>query len=283
MKKIIAALTVLVGSGLAWAGCSQNTPVVTVRSLERSGKAAFLCIRYPRELHPKTNPPPKPGIQMDGCFVPDSPPPQYYYLVPHVIALVTQMARGELAVVDVTAGTVVDVDKSTPGYNFLPIGASPTDVVATQGSNASFVGIGDPTRPAIFGIPSTKLPLWVESAAVDYASWPACALPPGGVPTEMLVVPDMTPSSSDPGGRRAFCDGTPGTIPSEEVDLTLETEMFGRQKLAVLMPELGEIDIIDAQELLARPPGEFEPCKIERRVLLSGDPGMPPPPPPSQP
>lgn len=279
MKKIIAALTVLVGSGLAWAGCSQNTAVVTVRSLERSGRAAFLCIRYPRERVPSTNPPPKPGVEMDGCFVPDIAPSQYYYLVPHVIALVTQMARGEVAVVDVTAGTVVDVDKTKPGYNFLAVGASPTDVVATQGSNASFVGIGDPTRPAIFGIPSTKLPLWTDAAPVDYGSWPACALPPGGVPTELAIVPDMTPSTTDPGGRRASCDGTPGTTPAEPVDLTLETEMFGRQKLAVLLPELGEIDFIDAQELLARPPGEFEPCKIEHRVFLSGDPAMLPPPP----
>jgi hypothetical protein len=52
VKKIVAALAVLVGSGLAWAGCSQNPPVVSVRSLERSGRAAFLCIRYPRERTP---------------------------------------------------------------------------------------------------------------------------------------------------------------------------------------------------------------------------------------
>ncbi len=281
MKKIIAALTVLVGSGLAWAGCSQNATPVTVRSLERSGKAAFLCIRFPRVREPSaaSGPLPKPGIQLDGCFDSDVAPSQFNYGIPHVISLVTQTARGEVAVVDVTSRTVVDVDTAVPGFNFLPVGAMPTDVVATHGSNASFVGIGDPTRPAIFGLPSTKLPLWRDSTPVDFGSWPACALPPGGVPSEMVIVSDTTASPSDPGGKRAFCDGTPGSIPAEEVDITPEVEMFGRQKLAVLLPELGEVDIIDAQELLARPPGEFEPCKIEHRVFLSGDPNALPQPP----
>jgi len=197
VKKILSALAVLAGSGLLWAGCSQNTPAVVVRSLERSGKSAFLCIEDPTRAQP--------GQALDACFTPGQAPPQDNYLVaPHVIALVTQMARGEVAVVDVTSETVIDVDKSVPGYNFLPVGASPTDVVATPGGNASFVAVGDPTRPGIFAIPSAKLPLLPDAngrpkAAPTLGDWPACALPPGGVPTELEIVASATHLFEEPG------------------------------------------------------------------------------------
>jgi hypothetical protein len=277
VKKIVCALAAVALSGVAWAGCSQSVPAVVVRSLEASGRAAFLCIHQPGA--------PNPGRQLDSCFTPGVTPGRYNYLVPHVIGLVTQTARGELAMVDVTSTTVLDADKSVPGNNFLPIGALPTDVVATPGGNAAFVGIGDPTRPGIFGIPSSKLPLMSDSTPPTFASWPACALPPGGVPTELVIVADTATSASDPGGRRAHCEGAP-TAPAEDYeptpgnDLTVETEMFGRLKLAVLLPELAEIDIIDAQELLSRKPGSFSPCAIERRVFLTVDGDLPPVTPP---
>ena len=269
MKKVVSALAAMVGAGLLWAGCSQSTPAVVVRSLERSGKAAFLCIQDPWS--------PIPGRQLDSCFTPGLTPGRYNYQVPHIIALVTQMARGELALVDVTSETVLDVDKTVPGYNFLPIGALPTDIVATPGGNATFVAIGDPTRPAIFAIPSSKLPLLSDSKPPTFGSWPACALPPGGVPTEMVILSDTATAASEPGGRRAHCDGTPATpLPDGVQDLTFETEMFGRLKLAVLLPELGAIDIVDAQDLLAREPGSFEPCVVERRIFLTVDADLPP-------
>src|SRR6185503_2651708 len=47
----------------------------------------------------------------------------------------------------------------------------------------------------------------------------------------------------------------------------------------VMLPELGELDIIDAQDLLSREPGSFDPCTIERRVFLNVDPTPPPCPP----
>ena len=279
MKKLACALAVVMGSGLLWAGCSQNTPAVVVRSLERSGKAAFLCI-----VNPDAD---SPGQELDGCFNPAATPPTYEYAVPHVIALVTQVARGEVAIVDVTAETVVDVDRSVPGFNFLPVGATPTDIVATPGGNAAFVGIGDPTRPGIFAIPSSRLPLLPDPKTgaprppPKLGDWPACALPPGGVPTEMVIVPDTTASSSDPQGRRAHCDGSPDEGSSRagwdpKRDLSLETQMYGRLKVVVTLPELGEIDVIDAQDLLQRDPGDFSPCTVEHRVFLSASGDGPP-------
>jgi hypothetical protein len=273
VKKILSAVAVLAVAGLAWAGCSQNTTPVVVRSLERSGRAAFLCL-----ANPQTATVPSQGLQLDACPDPGNVIGPTDYTIPHFISLVTQTARGEVAIVDVSANTVIDADKSIPGYNFLPVGAAPNDIVATPASGAAFVSIGDPTRPAIFAVPTSKLPLWSDSKAPGFGDWPACALPPGGVPTEMVLVADMTASPSDPGGRRAHCDGSPQVVPGGNVvgvDITAETQLFGRLKLAVALPELGEIDIMDAQDLLYREPGSFDPCVIERRVFLSGDADIP--------
>src|SRR5580700_7612516 len=76
----------------------------------------------------------------------------------HLYAVVTQTTRGELAVVDLTAGAVVDEDKSTPGTNFIPVGSSPTDVVVTPDGLMTFVASADPNKPAIYGIPTGPHP-----------------------------------------------------------------------------------------------------------------------------
>jgi hypothetical protein len=278
VKKILSAVAAVVGAGLAWAGCSQNTIPVVVRSLERSGRATFLCLKYPQ-----TAMAPSQGLELEACATPGVVLGPTDYTIPHFISLVTQTARGEVAIVDVSADTVIDVDKSVPGFNFLPVGAAPTDILSTPAGTASFVSIGDPVRPAIFAIPTSKLPLWGDSRPPSFGDWPTCALPPGGVPTEMVLVADLTASPSDPGGRRAHCDGSPQAPPesgnTSGVDLTAETQLFGRLKLVVTLPELGEVDVIDAQDLLFRTPGSFEPCVIEHRVFLTGDAEVPTVPP----
>src|SRR5580700_5893797 len=72
----------------------------------------------------------------------------------HLYAVVTQTARGELAVVDLTAGAVVDEDRSTPGTNFIPVGSIPTDVVVAPDGLMTFVVSADPNKPALYGIPT---------------------------------------------------------------------------------------------------------------------------------
>jgi len=261
VKRAAGVFFFLLGLAVPWAGCSQTTNPINIRSLERSGKAAFLCIRDPKSSTP--------GQQLEGCY----PTPQAYasndYLVPHTIGLVTQMTRGEVAVVDVTAGSVVDVDPTTPGFNFLPVGALPTDIVATPGSNASFVSIGDANRPAIFALPSTRLlPMQTGGRAPTLASWPACSLP--GVPAQMVVVADRTPST-EPGSFRSHCDGSPRRPPAPGLDLSVESALFGTLKLLVMIPERGELLLLDAEQLLGIAPGSFEPCPIERTLVFRAD------------
>lgn len=72
----------------------------------------------------------------------------------HLFALVTQTLRGEVAVVDLSAGKVVDLDSSTPGFRFIPVGKNPIDIVSTPGGVASFVGVADVGKEGIFAIPT---------------------------------------------------------------------------------------------------------------------------------
>jgi hypothetical protein len=66
----------------------------------------------------------------------------------HLHAVVTQLARGELAVVDLGNGpndsssALLKVDPRIPGYTFLPVGAVPEDVVADPRGKAVYVASG---------------------------------------------------------------------------------------------------------------------------------------------
>lgn len=73
----------------------------------------------------------------------------------HYFALATQTLRGELGVVDLTIYRPVDIDTSTPGFNFLTVGETPTDVVATPDSRWAFVASAASTKPGIYAVPST--------------------------------------------------------------------------------------------------------------------------------
>src|SRR5690606_19972990 len=96
-------------------GCTQETISVDVRSLERSGRSAFVCLAAPGTA---------PGLPITDCSrLPASSPDDYGVdengetTLPHLYALVTQTTRGEVAIVDLTTTTqaVLDLDPTVPG------------------------------------------------------------------------------------------------------------------------------------------------------------------------
>jgi hypothetical protein len=125
------------------------------------------------------------------------------------MVLVTQRTRGQLAVVDLTGGQVVDEDLSTPGINLIPVGADPTDVVVTpdlflvEGDTAVpslvFVASAATNQPAIYSIPSSKLlgdSMGLDAQPPELTSFAACSLPQ---PPQALGVATAT-SGGDAGG-----------------------------------------------------------------------------------
>jgi hypothetical protein len=156
---LVAAAGTL-GAALAISSCAAAPTNVPVRTFEQPKKLDVVCIAVinpadggelgASEIH---------GLVQSECA-----PAQTDFaalsstatltLPNHLYAVVTQTTRGELAVVDLTAGNIVDEDKSTPGTNFIPVGTSPTDVVVTPDGLMTFVASADPNKPAIYGIPT---------------------------------------------------------------------------------------------------------------------------------
>lgn len=279
-RSLLVACTLPLGA-LAGASCSPQQITAPLRSFERSGPLAVMCLAGPssstgaaRPLSACT------GLRVERTDVFEDADGAE---VPHLYALVTQPTRGEIALVDLTTvnDNVVDVDASTPGASFLPVGGQPVDIVATKGGTAAFVAVAEVGYEGLFALPSRDLrpcgkvgeaevggaggapPRGCASAPPRVSSWPSCSLPVA--PGQVLLVSDPRVG----GQERASCDepyAEPVAASDPALDLGLEGE--GRQKLLVTLPELGGLAIVDAQSLLEGEPGAFEPCVVERFVEL---------------
>src|SRR5262249_55817757 len=134
----IAAAGALTAAGATAIGAScTTTPTnVPVRTFEQAQKVDVVCIEV-NDSSGNALAAPIPTAE-DQC----TPVPTGVSgasLPNHLFAVVTQTTPGELAVVDLTAGGIVDEDRSTPGINFIPVGASPTDVAVTPDGKFTYV------------------------------------------------------------------------------------------------------------------------------------------------
>jgi hypothetical protein len=233
--------------------CTQQQQPAQLRALEASGAVAFVCLGRDFE----------PGPRRD-CADPESGR--------RLFALVTQTTRGEVALVDSARG-IVDIDPTQPSYGFLPVGAQPVDIVSTPGGLASFVGVAEVGREGVFALPTSCVrPPREDEPPRDLTTWPACRLPTA--PGSMAIVFDRedagvgscAPPFADGGGLEA--GGSPPGNVACPADLSAEQGPPGRRKLVVSLPEWGELAVIDAQWLLDREPGTYEPCVLEERLAL---------------
>src|SRR5260221_3804098 len=217
------------------AGCNQTSQAVTLRSLESSGRFSFLCVgtRNPTAPLPEYGP-----RDLDDC--PDQSPVDGEER--HLISMVTQTTRGEVAMVDLTAGGVIDAERTVPGFNFLPIGAQPTSIVSTPGSRATFVGVAEVGKEGIFALPSSCILARREEGPVrDLTTWPACRLP--SAPGDMAILIDPPGDPAQPDVYRPRCDEPSAKaepqagFPACPADLSMETKPAGRRKLAVALPD----------------------------------------------
>jgi len=131
----VSAWSALLGS------CSQTPVTVNLHSLQASGNVSFVC-------RGDDNVPE--GHKLDEC-------PDREFTSRRLLGLVTQTATNEVAVIDLVAGAVVDIDPSTPGYSFLRVGARPGSIVTTPGGSVSFVGVTGLQKNGIFALPTSCL------------------------------------------------------------------------------------------------------------------------------
>ncbi|MET0794641.1 MAG: hypothetical protein ABW061_24180, partial [Polyangiaceae bacterium] len=252
----VAAWAVVLGS------CSQTPITVNLHALQASGNVSFVC---------RGDDNPVSGHQLNEC------PDQSTTPTRRLIGLVTQTATNEVALVDLAAQGLVDVDPSTPGFSFLRVGARPGAIVTTPGGAASFVGVSGLNKNGIFALPTTCLgPPRANELARDLTSWSACHL--SSAPGDITVVID--PANRD------FCPNatpwTSSTTPQDQrecaADVTKEMGPVGRRKLLVALPDEHKLVLIDAQELLDRTPGTFGECGVTEIPLAAAQPATPPEP-----
>lgn len=173
--------------------CSQTPTNVPIRTFEGAKKVAVVCLQVldiadPAKILTGGAIP----VTQDNC-APVASGVTASTLPYHLIAAVTQSTRGELAIVDLTGGYVVDEDPTTPGYNFIPVGTNPTDVAIPPDGMWTYVSSASPTQPAIYAIDSHRL--LGNSAALDNPSTAplqltnlmACSLPQA--PLALAIAP----------------------------------------------------------------------------------------------
>jgi hypothetical protein len=154
----IGTLALVLGAIGGTSSCAQSATNVPVRTFERAQRVDVVCMRV-QATDPNTGAlisiKAEPQPQAQCAPVPvgiDGNTLDY-----HLYAMVTQSARGEVAVVDLTAGFVIDGDHSTPGINFIPVGAIPTDVAIAPDAQVAFVAAAEINKPAIYAIASRNI------------------------------------------------------------------------------------------------------------------------------
>ena len=257
-------------SVLGMASCSQTTTNVPIRSFEYSQKMDVVCLQV-------NGPDPAAPIQP----IPAIPQPQDQCASDpvnilganqpfHLFALVTQLVRGEIAVVDLTSGNIVDVDLSTPGVNFLPVGALPTDIASSADGAMTYVATAQVNMPAIYALPSSRI-LGDSQAGINgldasslpappvpnLTTWPSCALPEA--PGPIAIIP--TAGSTDGGvPADAGADAGPGYV----LSVVLRGDGISSSAKVVTIdpaPLMRGADV-DAGPGPAIAPGSLAPCPI---------------------
>jgi hypothetical protein len=189
-------LALVIALGAAGASCQSAPTPTPLHSFDLPGKVAAVCLHVYDAMGvqlPLAEP-----LPLDAC------PPVPLNTVAttfqnHLFALVTQTRRGALAAVDLTAGSIVDESRSTPGVNFIPVGSGPTDVTVSPDAQFTFVSTGFANNYAVYAIPNEHLlGDWLGDAAagavpLGLGDLRACHLPQP--PVALGVVPLST---SDP-------------------------------------------------------------------------------------
>jgi hypothetical protein len=251
----LAAMAVALGA-FGWS-CSQTPTNVPIRTFQGAQKAAVVCLQV--ESTPGKALVPNMGaipVEPNHC-APVAAGVAANTLPYHLMAVVTQTTRGELAVVDLTGGFVVDEDISTPGTNFIPVGTNPTDVAIPPDGAFTYVSSASETKPAIYAIDNRRLlgdstlsgP--VATPPLQLTNLAACSLPQPPLALAIASAP------SGPDG------GDAGGVPAAYTLVALLGPQ-GNQEARVVT--------IDPHNLMdPTQPGTLPPCVIDGGLTLSSD------------
>ncbi len=108
--------------------CGAQPTVVPTRNLERPSDMAFVCVGAAGDGLVS-------GRPMSVCHPASAKDPVVDNFADRPVgtfSLVTNTARGELAVIDMDAGRLLDLDPQLPGFNMVPVGLLPESLAVSQ-------------------------------------------------------------------------------------------------------------------------------------------------------
>lgn len=281
--RVLFALVLLVAAAVAagvLVACSQTPTSVPIRTFERAQKVDVLCLRVFGENAPEP-------LRQEEC-APVPPNVNGGNLDNQLFALVTQTSRGEVAVVDLSAGAIIDQSQAVPGLNFLPVGALPTDIAATPDGRMAFVASAEPNKYAIYGIPGHRI-LGDKASrrdphgAITLASWPVCALPQR--PGSLTVVPRRAAGGVTADGGADAGGPTGATEVAYELVAVLPGDRTNPAKVVTIdphpflraTPRLGDdgTPLDDFGQGPTLTPGQLADCPITSAIELAGEAAVP--------
>lgn len=282
----VGLLSLIASAGATGAtlfACSQTPTPVPIRTFERAQKMDVVCLQVGTADGNPIVPVP---LAQDQC-IPVPPGVDGTPLLNHLFALVTQTTRGELAVVDLTAGGLIDQSKITPGVNFLTVGELPTDVAVSPDGKMVFVAAAEVNKAAIYAIPSRRILGQTGGVAPDpdgtptLTSWPVCRLPQN--PGALAIVPRRqgTTAPADAGAGDAGDAGTPTTAPPPDYDIVavLPGDHRSSAKIVTIDPRPfmrgAHVDIPNDPGGATIEPGALAPCIYTSAKELTGGAAVP--------
>ncbi|MCL2777498.1 MAG: hypothetical protein FWD73_05800 [Polyangiaceae bacterium] len=236
-----------------------------MRTFERAQRMDVVCLQLIDANGNRQTPVARP----ESDCAPVSPNVNGDDLQNQLFAVVTQSSTGEVGVVNLSAGVVVDENRAIPGINFIPVGQVPTDIAVAPDGQMVFVAAAEVNKPAIYGVASSRLlgdtPGYPPdpNGPADLRSWPVCALPQN--PGALAIVP-----------RTATNDDTDSPL-TYEIVAALPGDRLNSAKIVTIDPRpfLRGANIVTDDSTEVLPPGALEPCPITSAIELVGQSALP--------
>lgn len=191
MSRRSLSLLALCTVGAATLGCTTTAQPSSPRALERPEHLDVACMKIfepdadgiLKAVTPVAQP-------LSACGSPASASASWASSANRLVGFVSQGSRGEVAVLDLSGQSALDLERGVPGVTSAPVGANVRDLATGADGRLLFVSSGDPKKPAIYALPTERIlgpmdnvtPLEARPP-MTLGSWPSCALPeePGAI------------------------------------------------------------------------------------------------------
>lgn len=184
--------------------CSEDEVITSTRNLLRPGALAFACIGETKDGK-------QTGYPMSQCYVPEDDVDCKTERCGTLYGLVTNTGRGDVALFETEKSPepLIDMDKGSPGYGFIPVGRNPRDIQTTKDSCRAYTANAGSCSLSVIDIPAA-----IRLANNSYDG------PSGAIVSELVIHNDLGPLNAKPDSIAI----SPVGMPQANVDQTCDPQ-----------------------------------------------------------